>query len=307
MQIGNVRIHLDAYGGTDTYSDGPIEDDLLEIVKSGTPPDKAMLADRRWPVLYHLHPSRENILAWYDFTGSEDVLEIGSGCGAITGLLARRCRSVTCVDISLKRSEINAHRHAAHDNIDICVGNYADVTLGRTFDLITLIGVLEYAPSYFPAPNGADPFRALLSAVSDVLAPGGAVIIAIENKFGLKYWAGAREDHTALLYDGLEGYPGVAAVRTFSRLELQQLLETSGFADTQFFYPFPDYKFAREIYSDKRLPKPDELRSPLHNYDLTRPVNFDEELVAGEIVRAGQFPFFSNSFLTVCRKAGVSQ
>lgn len=301
MHIGNVAINLDAYGGSDTYSDGPVEDDLLRIVQEKPDLLGALRADHRWPVLYHLHPARENILAWYDFRGTEDVLEIGSGCGAVTGLLARKCRSVTCVDISLKRSQINAHRNAAYDNIEIHAGNYADVHLDRQFDMITLIGVLEYAPAYFPARD-QDPFRSILGSVRDALADDGTAVIAIENKFGLKYWAGAREDHTSILYDSLEGYPSVQNVETFSRMELEQLLCSCGFSDIQFYYPFPDYKFAREIYSDRHLPRPGDLTDTLHNFDMARQVNFREERVLDEIIRAGQFPFFSNSFLVFAGK-----
>lgn len=307
MRIGNVKIHLDQYNGTDSYTDGPVEDDLLQIVKDGTPTAQVLRSDMRWPVLYHLHPGRENILAWYDFDGTEDALEIGSGCGAVTGLLARRCRSVTCVDISLKRSQINAYRNAQNNNVEIFAGNYADAALPRRFDLVTLIGVLEYAPAYYPAPAGTDPFSALLGSVHDALVPGGTAVIAIENKFGLKYWAGAREDHTSVLYDSLEGYPGVTNVGTFSRSELAALLEKTGFRDLRFYYPYPDYKFMRELYSDRRLPKPGELKNPLHNYDMARTVNFNEERVLGEIVKAGQFPFFSNSFLVFARKPGGSE
>lgn len=307
MHIGNIEIHLDSYSGTDTYSDGSVEDDLLQIAQKGLDPMTVVSKDPRWPILYHLHPGRENVLAWYDFRGTEDVLEIGAGCGAVTGLLARKCRSVTCIDVSLKRSKINAWRHAKNDNISIHAGNYSDVWLPRKFDFVTLIGVLEYAPAYFPAPGGGDPFAAMLKSAYDSLTDGGTAAIAIENKFGLKYWAGAREDHTAILYDSLEGYPGVPNVRTFSRKELEELVAGAGFSRIRFFYPYPDYKFAREIYSDRFLPKPGSLRAPLHNYDMPRAVNFDEERVADEVIRAGAFPFFSNSFLVFATKEGCAQ
>lgn len=301
MQIGNVNINLDAYSGTDAYTDGPIEDDILNIVRNGTDTLDAVSKDMRWPILYHLHPSRENILAWYDFTGDENVLEIGSGCGALTGLMARRCKSVSCIDISLKRSKINAYRHKDAENLTIYAGNYSDIHLPNEFDMATLIGVLEYAPAYFPASD-SDPFRALLRSVWADLKPGGTVAIAIENKFGLKYFAGAREDHTGVLYDGLEGYRGVTHVGTFSRHDLERLVSSAGFGDIRFYYPYPDYKFCREIFSDRFLPEPGSLRNPTHNYDMERLATFNEELVMDEIILAGAFPFFSNSFLVIARK-----
>lgn len=295
--IGAVKLDLSRYNGEDSYSDGPVEDTLLEIVKNGREAQAALAPDSPWPVFYHLHPARANILAWYEFTGKERVLEIGAGCGAITGLLAENCAEVICSEISRKRSQINAWRHSQRKNIHILVGNFADTVPEETFDIVTLIGVLEYAGSYYPASGEKSPYLTLLQAARSRLAPKGVLFVAIENKFGLKYWAGAREDHSARLYDGLEGYPAGSPAETFSLAELRQLLLDAGFTDLEFHYPYPDYKFAREIYSDQRLPQPGELKDPVHNYDLDRVRNFDEELVFREIIKAGQFPFFSNSFL----------
>lgn len=302
MHVGGVKLDLNAYEGVDTYSDGPVEDLLLEIARSGSSEQAAQAPDSPWPVLYHLHPARANILAWYSFTGKENVLEVGSGCGALTGLLSERCRSVTCSEISLKRSKINAERHAAKDNITIQVGNFSKMPV-RRYDIVTLIGVLEYAGSYYPAERGISPYRALLEACRAQLKEDGVLFVAIENRFGLKYWAGAREDHSARLYDSIEGYPQGGPAETFSLPGLRNLLHESGFSRLQFHYPYPDYKFAREIYSDERLPEPGELKDPVHNYDLDRVCNFNEELAFSELIRAGQFPFFSNSFLVVAKQS----
>ena len=299
--IGGVKLDLSSYDGVDAYSDGPVEEELLDIVKRGDELRAACAPDSSWPIFYHLHPARANILAWYEFRGSESALEIGAGCGAITGLLAENCRQVTCAEISLRRSQVNAWRHRHFENITIRVGNFADMTReGRRYDIVTLIGVLEYARSYYPTAAG-DPYAELLTAARKCLTPDGVLFVAIENRFGLKYWAGAREDHSARLYDSLEGYPLGAVAETFSHSGLEALLRQAGLQRLNFHYPYPDYKFAREIYSDARLPEPGELKDPIHNYDLERVRNFREELVFSEIVRAGQFPFFANSFLVAAQ------
>ena len=58
---------------------------------------------------------------------TDKVLEVGSGCGAITGALSRKAGSVTCVDLSKKRSMINAYRHSESENVTIHIGNFTDV------------------------------------------------------------------------------------------------------------------------------------------------------------------------------------
>lgn len=75
------------------------------------------------------------------------MLEIGGGPGAITGALCRSAAEVTCIDLSRKRCLINAYRHRDCENLTFLVGNFQDIEpkLEQKYDLITLIGVLEYA------------------------------------------------------------------------------------------------------------------------------------------------------------------
>ena len=56
--------------------------------------------------------------------------------------------------------------------------------------------------------------------MKSLLSENGKLFIAIENRFGLKYWAGAREDHTGNYFESLEGYFGNERVKTFSKKEL---------------------------------------------------------------------------------------
>lgn len=93
-KIGGVILEDEFYSGEDFYSDGRIEDRLLQICKNGKQ-DEVLRTSSEWPVLYHLSDIRENLLDWYPFTKQDDILEIGSGCGALTGLLSRKAGSVT--------------------------------------------------------------------------------------------------------------------------------------------------------------------------------------------------------------------
>ena len=77
--IGNVLLNLDYYDGEDAYSDGSIEDRLLEIVKTTPKEDyqKVILTEKSWPIFYHLSPERENILDWYEWKDDASVFEVG--------------------------------------------------------------------------------------------------------------------------------------------------------------------------------------------------------------------------------------
>ena len=111
-KIGNVVLDYSHYPEQDFYCDGASEDALLELVKTIPPREypQEIYKAASWEVLYHLSDLRENIVGWLPVDKSMKVLEIGSGCGAITGSLAQKAGSVTCVDLSKKRSLINAYR-----------------------------------------------------------------------------------------------------------------------------------------------------------------------------------------------------
>ncbi len=296
-KIGDVTLNYRFYRGTDRYSDGDIEDTLLRIVQQGDSCEDVLMREDDWALLYHLSPIRENLLEWYDFGEGKSLLEIGSGCGGITGLFCRKCGRVVAIDLSRRRSMINAHRNRAADNLEILVGNFEDIGIEEKFDYVTLIGVLEYSIHYI---GGDDPFLNMLKRAGSYLKPGGKLIVAIENKYGIKYWAGAREDHTGGVGDGLMGYPGVGRVRTFSKEGLEKLLDEAGFSSRQFYYPLPDYKLPLEIYSEKRLPKAYPYTENSPNYDRDRYSFYDEGKVMDELIREGKFEMFANSFLVIC-------
>lgn len=293
-QIGNVTLDYTFYQGQDQYSDGDIEDEILELVSNEPDVEKILAKDNRWPLLYHLSPVRQNILEWYPFRENANVLEIGAGCGAISGVLCRKAKQVTSVDLSKRRSLINANRNREYDNLKIMVGNFNDVVLEEKYDYITLIGVLEYAGYY---TDDEQPFEAFLKKISSNLKEDGKLLIAIENKYGLKYWAGAREDHTGQFFEGLEGYQDTASkVRTFSKDGLKEMIEKAGYRHAEFYYPLPDYKFPVQIFSDECLPKEDDINIGLDTYDNTRLQLFNESSVYAGLLKEKKFDFFANSF-----------
>lgn len=299
-QIGKVILDYSKYPGEDFYCDGAVEDELLDIVRklSTVEYGKVIEERRSWPILYHLSPLRENIVEWIPMDKSARVLEVGSGCGAITGALARKAGSVTCVDLSRKRSLINAHRHSDCDNVTIHVGNFKDIEpdLPKDFDYICLIGVFEYGQSYI---GGETPFEDFLKILMPHLGADGRIVIAIENKYGLKYFAGCKEDHLGTWFSGIENYADGGGVRTFSRKGLEKIFRTCGVKEAHFYYPYPDYKFMTTLYSDAWLPGKGELSNNLRNFDRDRMLLFDEKNAFDGIVEEGLFPVFSNSITAV--------
>lgn len=299
-QIGKVTLDYTYYPGEDFYCDGAVEDELLAIAKNyGEAEFPTIIEERKsWPVLYHLSSQRENIVSWLPIDKSMKVLEIGSGCGAITGALSKKAGTVHCVDLSRKRSLINAYRHENCDNVIIHVGNFQDIEphIERDYDCALLIGVLEYGQLYI---GGETPFEDFLKIIRKHLKSDGSIVIAIENKYGLKYWAGCREDHLGTFFSNIENYPEEGGVRTFSRQGLEKIFANCGETNSSFYYPYPDYKFMTTLFSDNRLPMKGELINNARNYDRDRMQLFDERMAFDGILNEDMFPFFSNSYLVI--------
>jgi len=299
------KFNLKWYHGEDKYSDGDIENTIIDIIKENEPEDYscAIFNNNVWPVYYHLTNLRKNILNWYSFKEDADILEIGCGLGAITNMLCEKGKTVTAVELSKRRASAALYRCREKENLEIIVGNLNDVQFDKKFDYITLIGVLEYQGHYTESEN---PYVDFLKKIRQLLKPDGKLLLAIENKYGLKYWCGAREDHTGIPFDGINQYMlGNSNARTFSKAELANLLEEGGFSKHYFYYPLPDYKLPTVIYSEDKLPETNSIEkfSTYYTPDADSIVA-DEMSIYYDLAQNHVFDFFANSFLVEC---GVSE
>lgn len=292
-------LNLNHYRGEDSYSDGEIEEEILALVSNRKDFEEVIARDNRWPILYHLSPERRNLLEWFPFRSDATLLEVGAGCGALTGLFCERVKRVVAVELSQRRARITAERYRDTSNLEIIVGNVEEIPLAESFDYITLIGVLEYAKSFI---STTDPYGRLFDILLPRLREDGTVVIAIENRFGLKYWAGAADDHTGRLFEAISTPVPGKQFETFSRQGLISLLRRNGLCDLHFYYPHPDYKLPQEIFSDAYLPGLTSLLDEAPCYDRAGLRLFDERLGFFYLIRDGMYPWFANSFLVLARR-----
>lgn len=295
------RLNLTWYQNKDFYSEGEVEDTIVRLIAENEPENyvQAIADNFCWSVYYHLTHTRKNLLNWYPFSPQASVLEIGCGMGAVTSMLCDKCRDVVAVELSYRRAVGTLLRCREKENLEIIVGNLNDIAFEKKFDYITLIGVLEYQGSYTGTDN---PYLDFLKKVKTLLKPNGRLLIAIENQYGLKYWCGAKEDHTGLPFEGMNQYTiSSKKVRTFSHKGLQKLITQSGFSNTFFYYPMPDYKLPAVVYSEACLPKDKNMLNMQYYYvpDNSTLVA-QEKNIYGDIIDNGVFGFFTNSFMVEC-------
>lgn len=293
--------NLKWYKDEDLYSDGDIEDVIIKMIAENEPEKygEAILEKMSWPTYYHLTHLRKNILNWYPFEKESSVLEIGCGMGAITNMLCEKCHDVTAVELSKRRATATLLRCRERENLEIIVGNLNDIQFEKKFDYITLIGVLEYQGTYTDTDN---PYMDFLMEIKKLLKPNGKLFVGIENKYGLKYWCGAREDHTGFPFEGMNQYTLTnKKIRTFSRKEMEELIRDSGFKHSYFYYPMPDYKLPTALYSQEVLPTNEHLHGmqPYYIPDRSTLVALERDIYK-DLIENGVFEFFANSFLVEC-------
>lgn len=287
-----AELNLKYYNNVDSYSDGDVEVDILNFVKEGLNVIQIPKNKRSYACAYHLSAWRENIINWYPLKKTDRVLEIGAGCGAVTGALCRNAGSVVSVELSKRRAEINYERHKDYDNLEIMVGNLNDMDFNGGFDYVILIGVFEYAMSY---TEGEKPYETFLNNIKSFVKPGGKILMAIENRLGEKYFAGAYEDHTDAFFLGLNEYKDNTSVRTFSKQELTDIFHNCEMDKIKFYYPYPDYKFPSEIYTDETINSASYGREYMNLYP-TRYSLYNEKSVSDALVKEGIMQSFANSF-----------
>ena len=290
------------------YSDGDENENRLAVIIDGAQ-DRSLhsleLSEHctDWVSLYHLNKTRANVLRPFEAElKGKNVLEIGAGCGVITRYLGESGATVLALEGSLKRASIARSRTIDLENVTVVADRFSLFSTAQQFDFITFIGVLEYANLF---TDGENPATAMLEQARSLLRPDGKIIIAIENQLGLKYLAGAPEDHLGLPMFGVEGRYEKNQPETFGRVRLEKILRDAGFLQQHFLAPFPDYKFPVSIITEQGAIADNfdasvfAWQSVKRDPQLPGKLNFSLELTWQEVFKNNLGLSLANSFLIV--------
>ncbi len=301
------------------YSDGEeIEQRLLRIVETSS--DVSVMSSELashcsdWGTQYHLSRQRSNLLRPFEAQlQGKQIFEIGAGCGAITRYLGEIGADVLALEGSPRRASIAALRCRDQANVTVMAEAIHEFQQVPQFDVVTLIGVLEYARKFFPG-EGKDPVDAMLKYVTGFLKPGGRLIIAIENQLGLKYFAGFPEDHMGEPMFGIEEHYDGNNVVTFGRTDLAERARKVGLTESQWWYPFPDYKLPSLMVSEEgAFPSEDMDLFPLVRHACSQDpqypssVSFNQGRAWRPIMRNGLLREMANSFVVVASDCEIPE
>jgi len=297
------------------YSDGEDAEQALhrilsssEDLSSSSSELDAQIVD--WPTEYHLSSARANLIKPLQFAPKQAdapirILELGCGCGSITRYLAeQKGTEVDAIEGSSIRAGLAALRCRDLDNVTVCAANFNDLEFPQArYDAVLLIGVCEYAGRFSEHKDDRQATINLLKKAKKALKFDGQLVVAIENRLGLKYLFGANEDHYAQAFVGLDGYLNSSGIRTYSHQQWQVIISEAGFTDSHILLPFPDYKIPNAIISPDL--DADQVLSSLADSQSRDYVNPEYALSNNEarawqgLAQSGCLHQHANSFLIV--------
>lgn len=208
-----------------------------------------------------------NILNWYPFNKTQKVLEVGNKSEELTKFLIDKCSSIQKIS---KIEEL--------ENID------------AKFNIIILIGINE---------NEKINLKNLVRRLEGFLEMDGRILLAVDNKFGLRFWAGNPENILEKKFTSLLGYNNeYEKIETYTKRYIETQLNEIGYK-TRFYYPLPDYRRPNVIFSDDALPEYNSIDKYNPYYTGKSDILFNEIDVFREILKTDKdmFTFFANSFL----------
>lgn len=206
-------------------------------------------------------PARDLFLRQHPPAAGSQVLDVGAGWGQIALPLARQGNStITALEPTPERLAFiraAAAQEQSLDQLHFIQADFQDINFEPVFDLVCCVGVLEWVPKFQPGESRSVQL-AFLRGLRSTLRSGGKCYLGIENRLGLKYLLGARDDHTGLrnvsVFDAALAktkHEGATTQElrafTYSHAEYMSLFQEAGFTQIQTYGAFPDYKLSELI------------------------------------------------------------
>jgi len=257
--------------------------------------EKDLQEESRFAVYLALSELRKGLFNWYDFRENSRILEIGGGYGALTGLFCEKADQVVVTERSLFRAQIIEKRYESVKNLSIYAGDIMDMQFEEGFDYIILTGILERTGK---GTFDKTVYAEYLKSLNKFLRAGGILLSAVDNRYGLRYFAGMKNIHTGKVFDSIRKYPeGNRGAHSFTRKEVEQIWEMAGYQNKKIYYPLPDYRLPQLIYTDRYLPEKNLRERLIPYYPDHISILYNENMLYDDLIENAVFPFFANSFL----------
>lgn len=264
------------------------EKELFKIVRDRSVKEYRTVIEQKNDYFYleNLSPVRQNVVRWLPIDHSDRVLEIGAKAGAVSSGLFELSENITLFEQKLTLARILAERFANCKSASVYSGDYKAFLDDIFIEKMSFDWVVVYSPEYID--------DALKLAGSN-----GHVVLVTDNRLGLKYLAGNKAPGSKNYFSYIEGKElnGAITYEDINNFKLE-------YKDTELsiYYPYPDFRFVKNLYSDTHLPKVGELVDNLNNYESDRVILFSEKEAFDESCRDGSFKYISNSYVLIFGK-----
>lgn len=210
---------------------------------------------------------KKNIISWYPISKDDSVLQIGKD------------------EEILKELKLKTEKITTVENASQIKDNYNFITLIGSFEKLNNEEILN-----------------LLKIAKEHLLENGKMLIAMKNKFGVKYWAGEKFDANSNAFESVvksqENYFGINKIKeTLNNLNLKY----------KFYYPLSDYNYTNVIFTDDVLPSKDSIDArDLSFSEKDELIMFSEREAYKQIIEQDKnmFPFFANSYFIEVSNSG---
>lgn len=274
-----------------------VEQDICRYIdkNKGENYDDVLAKESRWKVFYHFSEMRTSILNWYEFKENASVLEVGGGFGAITGMLCRRAKRVSVTERSSQRATAIKTRYRNYENLTVYAGEIEKFRFSEKFDYVVITGSeVDEKNRVLPEKQ----YEQYVNMAKNWLKRDGILLLAVDNYNGAKYQCGyPRPVLGSINENGCEVM--------MSKAQLEKMVTRAGFEYMKFYYPFPDYRFPQEIYTDARLPKGSVRDRILTYYVLPGMIYKDEYKIYESEIEKGDIRNVCNSYLIECSRESL--
>lgn len=178
------------------------------------------------------------IIKWYEIEKTDRiaciVFEEGNSA-LIAEALKEDGRDVDCLELPVLEHDTADEKKEGHVSEENAM--YEERAYGQGgYDVIVAVDILEYAKDA----------AALLKCVKSLLKPGGKLLLAADNRLGIRYFCGDQDFFTNKNYDSIENYRhllywerSAMKGRAYAKAEISSFLEEAGFLQHRFFSVFP--------------------------------------------------------------------
>jgi 2-polyprenyl-3-methyl-5-hydroxy-6-metoxy-1,4-benzoquinol methylase len=214
------------------------------------------------PNLYKIitDSNRSDFSFLLDIKKNDLALDVGAGWGQISVPLSKFC-DVVALEGNLEKIDLITQiaKQENRNNIQYVATNiFDDIFKNEQFDFIILNDILELMDVIPKEMASFDIQEKIFQIAYNLLKPGGILYVGIENKYGLKYLLGEKDDHTGLedfvylnnnsiesFYKSVTG--NYSPSLTQSKKNYEKILRISGFENIDFFASLPDFKLPKLI------------------------------------------------------------